>query len=184
MVTVPVESTSALRARSIRIEISLRSTCLLAFTFRQSHDRPSQYVDTVAVAACRKVGTFSLGVFADRLEAAAARFLPFLQSSDLSISASLLVCCRALRLSSDVAIITQSRHFHCTVSMHVQTGPKPQSFVPKFPTPATHSPESDNVPAVAADCIGVRSVLVPEIAARGERWIIHLEMSLPISRNK
>ena len=65
VVTVPVESTSAcasaLRARSFRSEISLRSTCLLAFTFRQSHDRPSQYVDTVAVAASRKVGTFSLG---------------------------------------------------------------------------------------------------------------------------
>ena len=61
---MPVESTSAcasaLRARSFRSEISLRSTCLLAFTFRHSHDRPSQYVDTVAVAASRKVGTFSL----------------------------------------------------------------------------------------------------------------------------
>ena len=116
-------------------------------------------------------------MFADRLEAAAERFLPFLpflQSSDQSISASLLEFCRALRLSSDAAIITQSRRFHCTVSMHVQTGPTPRSLVPKFPTPATHSPSL----SMFLDYIGVRSVLVPHIAARGERWRIHLEMSL------
>ena len=49
----------------------------------------------------------------------------------------------------------------------------------QFATLETHSPKSVCVPAVAADCVGTRLVLVHHISARGGPWIIRLELTLP-----